>query len=353
MQWARLKPVDHKKTNSLTSVSVVVAVRDEIGHIESLLNCLLAQDYPLHMLEVIIVDDHSSDGTPEKVLSMAGQFGERLKLLHLGEYAGSPKKNALSEGIAVSSGEVILCTDGDCIMDSSWVSRMVTPFLHSNIQLVMGPVCYQTKSLFHLLQWVELSALIGVSATAAAYNNPTMGNGANLAFRRQAFFDINGYRDHAHIPSGDDEFLVKQIGQQFGVGSILFQKSVDALVTTAPCNSFSQLVNQRIRWASKWRFHSGWRDKVLPLAIFGYYLLLLISMIHLIFGNLDVLFFSFLVALKFAADVAFTYSVANFYRRPHRFDAVLLLEIIYPLYAVFFGLASIFGKYHWKGRRFS
>ena len=100
-------------------VSVIVAARDEAASIGACLSALKSQDYG-GRTEVIVVDDRSVDGTGAIVEGlMAEGVGEQageLKLIRTRENPpfACPKKSALAQGIAASSGELLLFTDADC-----------------------------------------------------------------------------------------------------------------------------------------------------------------------------------------------------------------------------------------------
>src|SRR5690606_8705269 len=101
------------KTTTI-KISIVVAVRNEEKNIASLLESLIKQDYPKHQYEVILVDDHSTDGTIELLKNLSSP---PLNLIILQLPVGvTSKKSAISSGINTASGELIVTTDADCTM---------------------------------------------------------------------------------------------------------------------------------------------------------------------------------------------------------------------------------------------
>ena len=118
--WGKLRLINAENKLCTTTVCVMIAARNEERMIESTIQDILAQDYPAHLLQLIVVDDHSKDRTSEIVLSF---IDPRVKLINLNEKEplNSYKKKAISEAIKVSNSELIISTDGDCRMGPNWL----------------------------------------------------------------------------------------------------------------------------------------------------------------------------------------------------------------------------------------
>ena len=114
-----------KSSETLPNVSVVVAARNEESHIPSLIKDLVSQEYPLDKLEVIIVNDRSTDGTAA-ILDDASDNYAFIKIITIDQVSKdmTPKKNALTKGIEAAFGEIIVLTDADCRVGKLWVSSM-------------------------------------------------------------------------------------------------------------------------------------------------------------------------------------------------------------------------------------
>ncbi len=107
----------------LPRVTAVVAARNEEKTIENLLECLSLQDYPRDLLDIIIVNDNSTDRTPivvsEFIESRRHVSEIRMRLIY-NPFSG--KKRAIRYGIEKAYGELIVTTDADCIVGPGWVS---------------------------------------------------------------------------------------------------------------------------------------------------------------------------------------------------------------------------------------
>lgn len=234
-------------------VSVVVAARNEEKNIGECLTHLTDQTYPTAAFEIIIVSDNSVDRTDEIIESFMARF-ENVRLLRVdGETNGiTPKKNAITKGIATSKGEIILTTDADCRVKSTWVETMVSYFT-DEVGLVIGfsQIGEQQSELALLekLQALDFLALMTSAEGAANLGFALAASGQNLAYRRQAFDEVGGYARIGHRVSGDDVLLVQLIKQRTN-WQIVFAHSEKAHNVTDAEKRLSNLLNQRIRWAS-------------------------------------------------------------------------------------------------------
>lgn len=87
---------------------------------------------------------------------------------------------------------------------------MQVPFEIEHIQLVSGSVVFKAENFIDRIYQMEFAPLIGVGAVSIELGNPTMANGANLAFRKTTFEKLKPYADNISIPSGDDVFLLQK-----------------------------------------------------------------------------------------------------------------------------------------------
>ena len=145
--------------------------------------------------------------------------------------------------------------------------------------MVFGGVKLEGSSFFSALQSHEFLSLIGTGAATLWYGLPSMCNGANLAFRKAIFFEVGGYANNLHIPSGDDEFLMRKIFQLFPEG-IQFVSDSDAVVSTPASLALKEFVHQRVRWAGKWKHNVSSWNAVVAIFIFCFQLSVLMLSIE-------------------------------------------------------------------------
>ncbi len=328
--------------------SVIIPFRNEASVLPDLIDALTQQN--LSVFEVILIDDHSSDNSFDVAESSLKKSGLDFTILKLGAHQG--KKAALAYGIKHAKYDIIITTDADCQMGEFWLESMLNQFSYQEVNLVTGPVHLTGRRFIQRFQGLEQSSLLGFTAATIALKTPTMANGANMAFRRRLFFDLNGYAGIDQIPSGDDELFMHKVQKAYP-GSIRFNKDKRAKVITEAKSNFIEMVAQKKRWASKWKVNRRWATVILALFV----LLVNLSQLMLIYELLtftnEYLMPLAAILLKFLAETLLMLQVrSELDERTGVFD-LLISFLFYPFYAVYIGIAANFGTYEWKGRRYS
>ena len=347
--WLSLKRPTAITVPPTTKVTVLIAARNEEERIDHTITDILAQDYPKHLMEVIIVDDHSTDRTSEIILSYAAQ-GVKLLQLKEDKPLNSYKKKAIAEAIRLSTGDLMVATDADCRMGPEWLSTIVGYYEAENPVMISSPVTYfEEKSLFELMQTLEFSYLIGIGAAFIGNGRASTCNGANLAYRKDTFYEVGGFTGIDDLASGDDELLLQKVAEKYP-GKIGFLKSREAIVYTHAKHTLGEFLQQRRRWASK---SVKYKDKKVVAMVVGIWLFNLSLLINALLGFYDVYFFKvFLVQfiLKFMFETVFLLPIMMFFKRPGLVTLLVLISPIHIIYFVYVGLMGNTRKYSWKGR---
>lgn len=350
--WQRIKAPKNK--NNLPGheimLSVVVVMRNEEGKIRELLGDLSRQDYKKNCFEVLVVDDHSEDGSCREVLDRAASLPYKLRLLRLGLQTG--KKAGLALGVREAAGAVVVVTDGDCRVQAPWLSRIAEMWRKKDPVFVSGPVTLNgEEGLFEKLQTIEFASLVGAGAAMLQAGQPGMCNAANMAFSKGVFQQVQEAREDSHIPSGDDEFLLQAISKLYP-DRMYFLKHREAVVHTRGQQSWADFYQQRKRWAGKWRLHRKPSILITAIAVFLLQAGWLISS-ALMMCYYPLFYFFAGVLLKFGAEFLFLRSVLRSMGKKMLLIPFLLLQLLYPFYVLFFGLAVNFGRFTWKGRTYN
>jgi len=329
----------------LPKVSVIIALRNEQEQVIHLLSELKKQIYPIDKLQFILVNDHSTDFTLQLLENSAF---DNLRIVNMPEGIFG-KKNAIARAMNEAKGEIILASDADCSFSPLWVHTMVAYFANKNIKLVSGPVSYhKQKGIFLGLQTLEFISLIGSGAGAIGLKNAIFCNGANMAYRKADFLELNNFENDNAV-SGDDVFLLHSVKEKYK-NAIAFAKDENAIVLTDAVQTIKGFINQRKRWTAK---TSGYKDFA---SIYASFLVLFtnLSLVLLFMGYLysDAYFqlFLFFYALKYAIDFLLLFPVLSFFKRKDLMKWILPFELFYAIYIVLIVILSFTKSFEWKGR---
>jgi len=330
-------------------VSVIIPARNEALNIGKCLDSLLAQSYPHECVEIVVVNDFSTDDTANIVAT----HPLNCKLInlsdHMSGFINSYKKKAIETGIGHSSGDLIVCTDADCNMGKDWISTLVNAYQKEDRQFIAAPVKIISNgswlSIFQILDFISLQGITGAAVYKKLY---PMCNGANLAYTRKAYHSVDGFLDINHIASGDDMLLMKKIQSKYP-DKIYYLKDPAAIVNTVPAENIKAFLNQRIRWASKIS-HYNHPATFMTLALV--YLmnasLLLLFVLCFFYGHWRWLLI--LIAFKTISEYFFVSGVAGFFQQQSLMKYFPICQPFHILYTVIAGGFGSFGKYEWKNR---
>ena len=332
---------NHRKPNQLDA-SIVIAARNESANVGALLEDIRHQTHT--NFKVIVVDDHSNDDTTNIVRNFAALDPRFSVITNVGE----GKKSALTTGIKASNGEIIVTTDADCRMEKHWLETIVAGFQDPKTKFVFGGVKIEGESFFASLQSHEFLSLIGTAVATLWWGFPSMCNGANLAFRKSVFFEVGGYANNFHIPSGDDEFLMHKVFRRYPT-DVGFVPDGRAIVRTSAV-SLRQFVHQRVRWAGKWNHNLSFWNILLAMFIFLFQLSVIALPIAVLVGQVDPYVASLLLFGKLGIECLFLKKISNFLHVKWNWPAFLALQVIYPIYTVAIATISNYFSFDWKGR---
>jgi len=346
-----IKPADETPK---TKISVIIPARNEENNIAACLDSLAAQDYPNELLEIIVADDHSTDGTAG-IVSRYTDSGIILLDLkkEISVTPGHPgsKKSAISAGIKKSSGTLIITTDADCVFPEKWLSTMVSFYETYDPVFIAAPVKFsKEKKALHVFQSLDFLSLQGITAASVYDGFHTMCNGANLAYEKEAFEAVDGFAGIDKIASGDDMLLMHKI-YTLNPKKVMYCLSPDAIVETKPAENLKAFFNQRIRWASKALVYHDKRIFYVLMLVYLLNALLLAFFIYSLITTHLVTAFIILILVKTMVELAFLLPVARFYKKTPLLLFFLPAQPFHILYTVIAGFLGQAGSYEWKGRK--
>jgi glycosyltransferase involved in cell wall biosynthesis len=334
-----------------TSFSLIIPFRNEAKNLPVLLKSIAKLNYPSNLLEVILVDDFSKDGSVSVFNKWRMQNGKiPTTLLENLRLTSSPKKDAISRAIPIIKNEWIITTDADCIVPKNWLQTLDNFIKETNAEMVAGAILYKVKNnWFHHFQQLDLLGLQGTTIGSFGLKNAFMCNGANFAYTKKLFLELNGFHKNSKYASGDDVFMLQEAVKKDAT-KVRFLKNTDFIVRTKPVNSLYELFMQRVRWASKTKGYESLYAKLLAVVVFVANLLLVIVFFFAFDGYLDWSFFWILFGLKYVADFILLQQTNNFLRKGS-FFIPLASAFLYPLFCTSVAIYSFFGKFEWKNRQ--
>lgn len=261
-KFAYRKP--QKSTPKRIPISVIVCAKNEEENVKKFVPLLAEQNYP--DFEIVLIDDASSDGTLDLLEEFEKQYANvRLVKVENNEAFWGNKKFALTLGIKAAKKEYLLFTDADCRPSSpNWIMEMSSQFTKEKT-IVLGYGAYERVPGSFLNKIIRFETML----TAVQYfswarlGSPYMGVGRNMAYKKEEFFNVNGFIDHMKIRSGDDDLFINQAAS--GANTTIAD-TADSFTYSMPKTSFKEWFTQKRRHVST-AGHYKFGDK-LQLGVF-------------------------------------------------------------------------------------
>ncbi len=318
----------HSNISFFPKLSVIIPVHNGERTIGNTLRALFSSNYPKRKMEVIVVNDASTDKTASVLKSFPVKIVKNMKQ--------SGKVFSLNKGISRASGDIIVTMDDDSVVKRNTISLLVKPFEDADIGAVAG--VYKTRSERRLIEKLQSFEYMWFSMTRRlqeALGCVLVIPGALGAFRKEVLAEIGGFDSDTMIEDYDITVKVHKAGYK-----VACVKDASAVIN-APANIMG-LVKQRTRWYRGglqvfWKHRdvfAGRRGTLSFLWIFEgigmalqLYVLGLLGMsgVRFIIANS---FASFLIAIKIWFINLFTFNLT-------------LIEAIPLFVAVLFGLGLV------------
>ena len=332
-------------------ISVIVCAHNEQDTIINCLDALLSQTYAQDKTEIIVVNDRSTDNTGD-VISEYIHRHPNLKIISINDKIEglSPKKYALSQGIAVAKGNIILTTDADCIPPKNWI-KIITSYFTKETGMVVGMAPLASTS-WWLSSFISMDAL---TADILAYGSLGWGHavacaGRNFAYRKSVFMEVNGFSGINHIITGDDDLFLQKVAKMTN-WKIQFSPELESSVPSNAPSGWAHFIAQRKRHISGAKYFS------LPIQL-GYALyffsklFIMVTFIILLTNNIGFYIPSLLFLLSYFPAAIFISVMARKTNQIYLIIYYPLWEIYYLLSHIFLGPLGLFGKISWGKRHF-
>lgn len=281
LKFALFKENESSSSIDLPPVSIIIAARNESDNLFENLPFVLEQEYP--NFEVIVINNQSNDDS----FYLLKAYQQQYKHLHIIEVERNPhilpgKKLPITLGVKGAKYEHLLLTDADCKPSSQhWLKSMASRFTTEK-QLVLGYGPYTKKKGF-LNKLIRFdTAWIAINYFSFALKKlPYMGVGRNIAYSKELFDSVKGFKSHYHIPSGDDDLFVQQVATK---RNCVINIDKQSFCYSEPPTSWSSWIRQKTR-----HYKTSGHYKVIKKNLLGIYplslLILYISFVILMFNS--------------------------------------------------------------------
>lgn len=248
-----------KKRNRLfiyPKISVIIPAHNEDKTIKSAVLSVIHSNYPQEKLDVIVVDDGSTDNTSYIVQKLQQHYKNSLNLIVLDKNLG--KAHALNIGMqSVSESEIVMCLDADSQLDAHAVKNAVQYFKDPKVMAVASNVhVIPAKRILNIIQLYEYIVCYQMKSAHSNYNIEYIIGGIGSTFRR-SFIEKIGYYDENTVTEDID--LTMKILRN-GNKNIKIMYGSDIITYTQGALTLRDLMKQRLRW--KWgRYQAFYKNK--------------------------------------------------------------------------------------------
>ena len=304
--FSKVKAFDDLNLKPKTAFTIVVPFRNEAENLPLLLESISRLNYPMDLIEMILVNDASTD----KFQIPNSKF--QISVINNIRISNSPKKDAITTAMKMVKTNWIITTDADCIVHENWFLTLDNYIQNHSVNMIAGAVTYKgNNSFLHHFQQLDLASLQGATIGSFGIGKGFMCNGANLAYKKSLFQELKGFEGNDSIASGDDVFLLQKALTKFP-DKVHYLKSENTIVTTKALDDWKSLFYQRVRWASKTSAYQSNFGKLLGLVVFSGNSSLLFISCYLLFEIEDFYSLLFLIITKFLIDYILIYKTNQF-----------------------------------------
>lgn len=329
----------------LPSISIVVAARNEEENILDCMQSLNKLEYPENKIQIILVDDNSTDATGkiiDKFIADKPKFQKVLSSETRGKLKG--KSLAIANAIEFVKNEIILTTDADCIVSSKWAKTIASYYIDDKVAIVNGMTNQFEVNNFNAIQSIDFIYLLSTASGTINIGKPMSCIGNNMSYRKSVYDEVGGYENLEFSVTEDFRLLIAI--NNLKKYKIIYPIDKDALVTSKACDTWKELYHQKKRWSV------GGLDSEPSGAV-----IISIGYLTKLMMLLSIFFFSkaiiTLVAFEIIIDYFFLFPVHQKLGLKLKLKHFLLFELYFMLYVIVMPIILIFSrKVYWKEREF-
>jgi glycosyltransferase involved in cell wall biosynthesis len=199
-------------------VSVVVPAFNRASFLPRCLAALFAQTYPRDRMEIVLVDDGSTDGTAQTARALAGEWGAGGGRMHVVEKPNGGPASARNAGLRVATGEIVAFTDADCVAAADWLEQVVGTLVADVGAAGVGGPITNVLPRGWVARFLDTTAFYRHRVRRGAVDYLLT---ANVAFRREALAVVDGFSETegAWGEDADLSFRLRQTGYRLLLAS--------------------------------------------------------------------------------------------------------------------------------------
>jgi len=328
------------ETVEINKVSILIPFRNEQENLPQLLQSL-AEQASLPQ-DILFVNDHSDDESERIVQSFIEEFkiGQLLTLPN----NISGKKAALNYGIQLSKTPYVLTLDADVSLNKHYMKTLQNQAAYG---LTAFPVIMKGNTFLERLFSSEYTFFNAFNYLISSIW-PISISGANLLFNSSVIDYENQLKNHQHLASGDDYFLLKTF-RSHNV-PIYISNTYELSVETNAPYSFKSYFDQRVRWLSKSKFQVDGMDVLIGIFISIYFIGGFVALI-LSACLADWTLLNSIFIIRFLIDSLVYLNYAQGLRATQNVLILPFFQLFYPLLFITVAILSLFYKPKWKGRK--
>ena len=330
--------------DKLPTATIIVAARNEENNILRTLQSLDKLEYPEGKLQIMIVDDQSTDSTGKIIDEFISGKKRFLKITteeHHTKLIG--KMRALAYAVKQATGEIIITTDADCEVKPQWAKTICSHYL-DDVAIVAGVTTQTSEKWFYGMQAIDFVYLLTAGAGTTNLNVPISCIGNNMSYRKSAYDEVGGYEKLPH--SVTEDFTLMNAIYKIRKYKIIFPIERESLVTSVPCKDLKSLIRQKKRWGVG---GLGVPFRGFVIMFWGFMANLLVLLTPFFFTST----WLNLVVFKVALDFFFLYPVHIKLGIVKNLKYFFHFEVYYLLYVILLPFIVLPNKkVIWKGREY-
>lgn len=281
----RLPKSKGKLVENYPTVAVIVSAKNEERDIVGCIQSLENLTYPKDALEVILVDDASTDKTTQLIKEAAArnEHFTALSTLDAPKTHLRAKARGVAWGMKNTDAEWVFITDADGSVQPSWIEHMLTG-VDDSIGMIGGMVAVKDRSLLAIFERMSWAFTLPFAFGMAGYGGEFICVGPNMALRKKIYDEYGGL-EASEFNVAEDLALFRMVEEsEYGVKSHV---SKETKVDLEPVPSLKHLLSQQRRWL-KGGFEGSWKYWIGLVLAFGFHNVLSILFVTGLFISVKV-----------------------------------------------------------------